>query len=46
LVSELLRERYFAAIEKWCREQSVASSGHTLGEESLAQHPALNRSSH
>ena len=42
LVSERLRERYFDAIEKWCRNQGVASSGHTLGEESLAQHPALN----
>lgn len=42
LVSELLETRFFGALEKWCGEHNLASSGHVLWEESLLFHPALN----
>jgi len=35
LVSDLLAERFFGALEKWCEQRGVASTGHTLVEESL-----------
>ncbi|HID78115.1 MAG TPA: hypothetical protein EYP56_19240 [Planctomycetaceae bacterium] len=34
LVAELVAERYFGAIQGWCAEHRIASSGHTLHEES------------
>lgn len=42
LVSELLEMRYFGAIQEWCGQHHIASSGHALWEESLLYHPALN----
>ncbi len=41
LVSDLVAERYFGAIESWCHEHGVASSGHTLREESPIHHVPL-----
>jgi len=41
LVADLVAERYFGAIQKWCAESKIASSGHTLWEEALMHHPAL-----
>jgi len=41
LVGDLLAERYFGTIQKWCREARVYSSGHNLWEEALMHHPAL-----
>ncbi|MCR4414521.1 MAG: hypothetical protein NUV77_19040, partial [Thermoguttaceae bacterium] len=41
LVSDLVAERYFGALQAWCRQHRVASSGHTLWEEALMHHPAL-----
>ncbi len=41
LVGDLVAERYFAAIQRWCREHGVASSGHNLWEEAVMHHPAL-----
>jgi hypothetical protein len=35
LISELVAERYFGAIQKWCQAHRVAASGHTLHEESI-----------
>lgn len=33
LVSDLMADRYFGALERWCAARNVASSGHTLWEE-------------
>ena len=41
LIADLVADRYFGAIQKWCGESRVASSGHTLWEEALMHHPAL-----
>ncbi len=41
LVSDLVAQRYFGALQAWCRQHRVASSGHTLWEEALMHHPAL-----
>ncbi len=41
LVAELVAERYFGAIQKWCREHRIASSGHTLWEERILHHVPL-----
>jgi hypothetical protein len=41
LVADLVAERYFAAIQKWCSRHGIASSGHCLWEEALMHHPAL-----
>ncbi|MEW6754383.1 MAG: hypothetical protein AB1505_25880 [Candidatus Latescibacterota bacterium] len=41
LIADLVCERYFGALEEWCAAHGVASSGHTLWEESLLHHAAL-----
>ncbi len=41
LIADLIAERYFGAIQTWCARHKVASSGHTLWEEDLLHHPAL-----
>jgi hypothetical protein len=41
LVADLVAERYFGAIETWCAEHRVASSGHSLHEESIMHQVAL-----
>ncbi|MCS7224557.1 MAG: glycosyl hydrolase, partial [Armatimonadetes bacterium] len=38
VVSELIAERYFGAIQKWCQERGLSSSGHLLAEEKLVWH--------
>ena len=42
LVSTLVENRYFGAIEEWCKPQGVASSGHILWEEALHYYTPLN----
>ena len=41
LIAELTADRYFGAIQKWCHANRVASSGHTLHEESILHHVPL-----
>jgi len=41
LIADLVAERYFVAIQKWCGESRIASSGHILWEEEVMHHPAL-----
>lgn len=41
LVADLVAERYFGAIQNWCRRHHVAFSGHLLREEEPMCHPAL-----
>jgi hypothetical protein len=41
LVADLVAERYFAALQRWCGRHDIASSGHILWEEALMHHPAL-----
>lgn len=41
LIADLTADRYFGSLETWCEKHGVASSGHTLAEESLIRHPAL-----
>ncbi|MGQ9576808.1 MAG: hypothetical protein ACUVUC_16015 [Thermoguttaceae bacterium] len=41
LIAELVAQRYFGAIQTWCAAHKIASSGHTLWEEDLMHHPAL-----
>jgi len=41
LIADLVAERYFAPIQKWCSEHRIASSGHVLWEEGPMHHPAL-----
>jgi hypothetical protein len=41
LVADLIAQRYFGAIQQWCAERRIASSGHTLHEESLLHHVPL-----
>jgi len=41
LIAELVAKRYFASLQRWCGKHHVASSGHTLSEESLIRHVAL-----
>ena len=41
LVADLVAERYFGAIQDWCAEHRVASSGHSLHEESIMHQVAL-----
>ena len=38
LVADLVSDRYFGQIQRWCKSAKVASSGHTLSEESLLHH--------
>jgi hypothetical protein len=35
LVAELVTDRYFGALHRWCSAHGIASSGHTLHEESI-----------
>lgn len=42
LIADLMAERYFGTLQKWCAERGIASSGHTLWEEALMHHPALD----
>jgi len=42
LVANLVADRYFGQIQKWCHGHGIASSGHTLWEEELMHHPALD----
>jgi len=41
LIADLVAERYFGGIQRWCAGAHVASSGHILWEEALMHHPAL-----
>jgi hypothetical protein len=41
LVADLVAERYFGAIQRWCHEHGIAFSGHSLWEEALMHHAAL-----
>jgi hypothetical protein len=41
LVADLVADRYFGALQDWCGRHGIASSGHTLWEESVMHHPAL-----
>jgi hypothetical protein len=41
LIADLVADRYFGTIQKWCGEHHIASSGHTLWEESLLHHVPL-----
>ena len=38
LVSELISERYFGAIQDWCGRNGIAASGHKLWEEQILHH--------
>jgi hypothetical protein len=42
LIADLVAERYFGAIQTWCAQHKVASSGHVLWEEEAMHHPALD----
>ncbi|MGA2032757.1 MAG: hypothetical protein ABSG68_10900 [Thermoguttaceae bacterium] len=42
LVADLVSERYYGAIQNWCHAHGIASSGHTLWEEVLSHHTALD----
>ncbi len=41
LVAELIADRYFGQLESWCTAHRVVSSGHTLWEEALIHHVAI-----
>ena len=41
LVADLIAQRYFGAIQTWCGRHGIASSGHSLWEEQLLHHVAL-----
>ena len=41
LVADLIADRYFGALESWCEERGVASSGHSLWEEQVLHHVPL-----
>jgi len=41
LTADLMAQRYFGSIQKWCRANGVASSGHLLHEESIISHVPL-----
>jgi len=41
LIAELLADRYYGTIRKWCAGADVLSSGHNLWEEALMHHPTL-----
>jgi hypothetical protein len=42
LVADLVADRYYGQIQRWCAAHHVASSGHTLAEESLIHHVPLD----
>ena len=41
LVADLIADRYFGALESWCKQRGVASSGHSLWEEQVLHHVPL-----
>jgi len=41
VVADLTADRYFGALQDWCRKHGVASSGHNLAEESILFHVPL-----
>jgi hypothetical protein len=41
LIAEMTADRYFAAIQQWCKDSGLASSGHNLWEEALLHHVPL-----
>ncbi len=41
LIADLTAQRYFGAIQEWCAKHHLASSGHTLCEESPLHHVPL-----
>ena len=41
LVADLVAERYFGQIQKWCQANGVAASGHCLWEEEVLHHVSL-----
>jgi len=41
LIADLIANRYFGTLEKWCDDHGVASSGHSLWEEQLLHHVPL-----
>ncbi len=41
LVADLISDRYFGALESWCEQRGVASSGHSLWEEQVLHHVPL-----
>ena len=41
LIADLIADRYFGQLETWCAAHGVASSGHTLVEESLIHQVAV-----
>ncbi|MBK8859083.1 MAG: hypothetical protein IPN11_15810 [Opitutaceae bacterium] len=42
VVAALCAETYFGGLREWCRRHGVASSGHLLGEESMAWQTVFN----
>jgi hypothetical protein len=42
LIADLITDRYFGAIQDWCQAHRLASSGHTLHEESILHHVPLH----
>ncbi len=41
LIADLIADRYFGALQNWCQAHKLASSGHTLWEEAVMHHVAL-----
>ncbi|MHC4405896.1 MAG: hypothetical protein ACYTG0_40145, partial [Planctomycetota bacterium] len=41
LIADLAAERYFGTLQQWCGTHGIASSGHTLWEEQILHHVAL-----
>ncbi|MBN2296356.1 MAG: hypothetical protein JXM70_28265, partial [Pirellulales bacterium] len=41
LISDLIEDRYFGALGRWCESHGIASSGHSLWEESIMFHVPL-----
>ena len=41
LISDLVADRYFGALERWCERHRIASSGHSLWEEQVLHHVPL-----
>ena len=41
LIADLVADRYFGSLERWCEKHHVASSGHSLWEEQLLHHVPL-----
>ncbi len=41
LVADLIADRYFGALERWCEQRGVASTGHSLWEEAILHHVPL-----